>query len=165
MRVSVPLFCSILLLATAAWSGTGPSQPAIPSAPEPSGKVTLAAREISRVQEGPGSRIVLEVTLHSRLDLAKTRVDLVISTERGTRRELPLPNPSGALRSRAVRKIRHEVTLATGHTHHLKYTAVVEDHQRAVHQTTAYMRLNLDPDTEPEDLGDILQFRARTDGR
>ncbi|MCZ6650445.1 MAG: hypothetical protein O7D35_07235 [Acidobacteria bacterium] len=65
------------------------------------------------------------------------------------------------IREGAPQAIRYTVTLSRGLDHHLLLDVAAEDSRGEIHAAQAYVRVGLDPRTQPERLEGLVQFRAR----
>ena len=89
---------------------------------------------------------------------------------RGFEEEFGIADRVLTLPRNAGRKLVYELDLERGSVHHLIF--YVEPQARSgapsAERSSAYLRINLDPTLEPEDLGSVLQYRAKMangDGR
>jgi hypothetical protein len=149
-------------------SGAGASDSSEPSAPtvlrEPSGVVELSARTLQRSAVGSKSRVTIELSIVSRHDLPTVRLEGSLLGGPGFDETLGIPDRVLALAAGSTRKLRYTVELDRGRQHHLLFTARSDARDGPSHDTSTYLRINLDRTLEPEDLGHVLQYRARMSG-
>lgn len=158
------LLVALVLMGTGALTG-GRAQSLQPAGPcEPLGDVDLYARAISRTDLGEASKLLVELTVFPRVDLPSARVHGSLAGGAGFDQAFRIPDAIVPLRHGAVRKFQYELTLERGRVHHLLFTVGEAEDPGSVRESTAYLRVNLDPAQQPEDLGDMLQFRARMRG-
>ncbi|HKQ60355.1 MAG TPA: hypothetical protein VJS92_03660 [Candidatus Polarisedimenticolaceae bacterium] len=112
---------------------------------EPAPPLDVAARTISIVKHGATARVGIELSIVSDRDAPET---VVLGTATAPRRQL-------ALLAGKAGVVRYDLELQAGREHHLVFT--VQDRER---KTIGYLRVNLDPALEPQDLGTVLQYRA-----
>lgn len=131
---------------------------------EPSSVLELSARTLQRVAVGPKSRVTVELSIVSRHDLPAVR--LTGSRFAGLQPEgtLSVPDHVLTLAAGSKRSLRVTVELERGRQHHLLFTARSDAADGPSHETSTYLRINLDPALEPEHLGHVLQYRARISG-
>lgn len=131
---------------------------------EPSTVVELAARVVSVVDLGETARVIIEISLHSGVELGSVRLNAA-RLDRSSRREVrTLRDSRRALHRGQERTIRHTVDLEQGKEHHLIFDAVIEDAAGNLLKTTTHVTVNLDPSRQPELLDGLVQYRA-TRGR
>ncbi len=129
---------------------------------EPTGILDVSARVASRSDTGLTERVVVELEILSDVLMPSVRISGRVDS--GTASE-PFPDRVAFLQQRAIRKIRYTFDLERGREHHLNFSVRSEDPLApSTHRTSAYVRVNLDPEREPEDLGHLLQFRAKMAG-
>ena len=163
MRLGAMIILALTLFLPAS-AGSGNPAPALPSIHEPSAPFSLDARLISLTGEGSTRRALIELTLFSREAL--TRVRLATRTGAGTDLE-PIAIPAGhdGLRSLSAREILHVADLDAGRDHRLRFRAVGELPSGERVKATAFLRLNLDPRKSPRRSEDLIEYRARMEGR
>lgn len=156
MKALVCALATVLLLAP-------PSRAFQPTAGEPSAVLDVSAKTVEQNDLASTTRVRVELSLTSKIDIPSVRI-------RGARvggpgldegfgiadRVLTLPRNAG-------RKLVYELELERGSVHHLFF--YVESQERSglpsVHRSSAYLKINLDPALKPEDLGNVLQYRAK----
>ena len=75
-----------------------------------------------------------------------------------------LPGAIESLDRETARRVTHGLELERGLEHHLHFTVRAETPAGAEYESTAYLRVNLDPRREPERRGNLIQFRATMAG-
>lgn len=158
------LLAALVLIGAGTLTG-GRTQSLPPAAPcEPLGDLDLYARTISRTDLESASKVLVELTIFSRVALPFARVHGSLAGGAGFDEAFHIPDAVVPLRRGAVRKFQYELMLERGRVHHLFFTVGEEGDPGSARESSAYLRVNLDPARQPEDLGDILQFRARMRG-
>ena len=152
MRALVCALAIVLLLSPPSSSG------------EPSALLDASAKTVERKDMGSTTRVRVELSLTSKIDLPSVRIRASRAGKRGIDEELGIADRVLTLRRNAGRKLVYDLELVRGSMHHVFFH--VESLDR--HGSSAYLRINLDPTLEPEDLGSVLQYRAKMadgDGR
>ena len=158
----VPL--GVLLLIPTAMPGERSGVLDLPESHEPSAGLDLEAKTISLASHGGYAKVLVEITLHPVWDLRSARIHGSVATRTRPRRVFETRDVIESLRGRTTRKIQYELELERGLEHHVYFTAHTETAAGALHETTTYLRVNLDPALQPEERGEVLQFRARMAG-
>ena len=116
------------------------------------------------------TRVRVELSLSSKIDLPAVTVRGARVGSPGFAKEFGIADRVLTLPRNAGRKLVYELDLERGSVHHFIF--YVESQARSgapsAERSSAYLRINLDPTLEPEDLGSVLQYRAKMangDGR
>jgi hypothetical protein len=133
---------------------------------EPSAELELSARTLHRVETGPVTRVTVELSIRSRLELPAVRIAGSLLGGPGFDEAFGIPDEVAPLAAGATRRLRFTLDLRQGRVHELLFSARSEDPGQEPLQSSAYLKVNLDPDLEPEALDDLIQYRAkmRTEG-
>ncbi|MFQ5670027.1 MAG: hypothetical protein ACE5HD_05850 [Acidobacteriota bacterium] len=165
MKYYCAIFFPLLLVATGPAAGAAASIHSHPStAREPAGSIDFAVRPLSRLGRGQSTRVLMEVTLFSQKDLSALRLTGRDRSLGGGEKVLDVPDSVRSLRARAARKIQFQVDLQNGQEHHLSFTLYSTDSSGVFHESSAYVRVDLDPRRQPETPKGLLQFHARMEG-
>jgi hypothetical protein len=123
----------------------------------------VSAKVVARNDLASNTRVRVELSLTSKIDVPSARIRGARVVGRGFDEELGISDRALTLPRNVGRKLVYEFELERGSVHHLFF--YVESQERSglpwVQQSSAYLRINLDPTLEPEDLGDVLQYRAK----
>ena len=137
---------------------------------EPSAVLDVSAKTIGRHDLASTTRVRIELSLNSKIDLPAVAVRGARVGSHGFKEEFGIADRILTLPRNAGRKLVYELELERGSVHHLIF--YVESQARSgaasAGRSSAYLRINLDPTLEPEDLGNVLQYRAKMangDGR
>jgi len=156
VRAWVCVLTTVLLLSS-------PSRALQPTLGEPSGVLDVSAKMVGRSDLASNTRVRVELSLTSKIDVPSARIRGARVVGRGFDEELGISDRALTLPRNVGRKLVYEFELERGSVHHLFF--YVESQERSglpwVQQSSAYLRINLDPTLEPEDLGDVLQYRAK----
>lgn len=137
-----------------------------PTLTEPSATLSVGARLLALTGEGESRRALVEINLFSRRELA----ELSLSRSRATGEAAPIevPGAAGRLKAWNARKIQVDVDLADGEVNHLSFRAAGLDARGNLLESTATVRINLDPSRAPQRLDmedhDLLQYRPGAGG-
>ncbi|MFQ5700940.1 MAG: hypothetical protein ACE5HU_03760 [Acidobacteriota bacterium] len=164
-RIPWILSTSVLLAATIAMTGGDSGRSDSVVSCEPAGPIDLQARVVSVDRQGAKAKVVVEIMMRPHRRLASSRIECSLASGNGPGRSLGVLDTSLSMAGGTVRRITQELDLDEGVEHHLRFTARAQTRAGPSVETTAYLRVNLDPRLEPEDLGDLLQFRANMKGR
>lgn len=126
---------------------------------EPSGPIDLYAKTLEIRGQGSTATVMIELTVlpHRKIEAATIRGALGDGT--GFDRAFGIPDRVETLRRRVVRKIQYAIDLERGADHDLMFSVEGEGLEGPI-ATSAYLRVNLDPSSQPEDLGDVIEYRA-----
>jgi hypothetical protein len=127
---------------------------------EPSAELELSARTLHRVETGPVTRVTVELSIRSRLDLPAVRIAGSLLGGPGFDEVFGIPDEVAPLAAGAVRRLRFTLDLRRGRVHDLLFSARSEDREHEPLRSSAYLKINLDPELEPEELEDLIQYRA-----
>ena len=158
-------FALLLLSATLAMTGerAGPSD--LVESCEPSAGIDIHAKTVSLIREGTTAKVIVEVTVVADRALASARIRGLVEARHRPRRAFGSPEVIDSVPAKAVRRWRYALELEQGLEHHIYVTAHARTHAGSLDEATAYLRVNLDPKLEPEVRGELLQFRARMEGK
>lgn len=161
-RLPLMLCAALLLSGTAAGLGRGAGRPGpiLPCEPDPADE--LDARMVSMTDRGPAVKAIVVLRLVPSVDVPLARVHALLADGTGFDRAQGVPDRLVSLRRNEAQEFRYELGLEKGRLHHLLFLVRSEDGIGSPFEARTYLRLNLDPDREPEDLGDLLQFRVGT---
>jgi hypothetical protein len=156
------MLCALLFLwGTTASGGTSETYNPSPSC-EPAPVDEFVARMVSMTDRGPKVDVIVALKLVPSVDVPLARVHGSLAGGTGSPRALGDPDRLSSLRRHEQRTFRYELTLEKGTLHHLFFDVRSEDRAGSPFEAHAYLRVNLDPTLEPEDLGDLLQYRVGT---
>jgi len=169
MRIVCSLACVLLLLFPLPAGGSG-GEEAAPSPSsgyqgcEPTGLVDLGARVVSMERHGDRVTATVQVDLASHVPLDAARLRGRDERTGVPVRDLGLDDRLGAVAARAPRARLYRLDLDGASLHHLYFTLNAEAGGSDV-ETTAHLLLDLDPSRQPVRVDDVLQYRARMEGR
>lgn len=132
---------------------------------EPGGEIDLYARALAMMDQGSQVLVTVELTIVPRRSLESARVHGWLANGSGIQRVPGVQDRTETLRRGLARKLQYEITLDKGVDHQLFFGVGPDADPSAEDLSTAWLRMNLDPSKQPEDLGDVLQFRAVAGGR
>ena len=141
-----------MLLGLAGLTAAGPIDPAC----EPAARIDLSARTLQRENLGTTSRVTVELSVRAHVELPPVRVKGSLNDGPDSEEVFGIPERVLELGAGRIRRILYTFELEQGRAHHLLFSA-----DAGGTRSTAYLRVNLDPELEPEILGDVLQYRAR----
>lgn len=133
---------------------------------EPSATLNVGARLLELAGQGEVRRALVELNLFSRREL----VGLSLTRSRTSGEAVPIevPGTAGRLRAWNARKVQVPLDLSYGEVHHLTFRIAGRDARGNPLESTATIRINLDPSRMPERLDmethDLLQYRPGTGG-
>ena len=87
-----------------------------------------------------------------------------IADREGERRSLPILDSRLPLLRGVPRSFLYELDLRRGEDHHIIFTLEPESPDPNFAGTSAHVRVNLDPDRQPELRDNLVQYRARMGG-
>lgn len=139
------------------------SPPSNPTPSEPSAVLDVSAKTIERNDLASTTRVRVQLSLTSKIDLPSVRIRGARVGSRGFDEEFGIADRVVTLPRNVGRKLFYEFELERGSVHHLIF--YVESEERSglppAQTSSAYLRINLDLTLEPEDLGNVLQYRAK----
>ncbi len=161
LNLRLLLCASLLISATAAGAGGSTQRPVPLPACEPAPADEFKASTESIIDRGPTVNVTVILSLVPSADvpLARVRGTQVVATD--PERVLGIPDRLVSLRRNETRKFRYGLALEKGKLHHLFFVVRSEDGSGSPYEVHTYLRVNLNPDLEPEDLDNLLQFQAR----
>ena len=157
------MLCAALFLwgiATGVGGGAARSMPIPPCEPAPADE--FYARTVSITDRGPTVNVSVALRLHPSADVPLARVQGALADGAGFERALGVADRLVSLRRHEAQSFRYELGLEKGKLHHLLFSVRSEDASGSPYEAQTYLRVTLDPELEPEDLGDLLQFRVGT---
>jgi hypothetical protein len=156
------ILCVVLLLwGTTASGGTGETRnPGSSCEPAPSDE--FVARTVLMTDRGSTVDVTVVLRLVPAVDVPLARVRASLDDGSGRDEALGVPDKLVSLRRSEAQKLRYQFGLEKGKLHHLLFKVRSEDSAGSPYEARTYLRVNLDPDIEPEDLGDLLQYRLGT---
>lgn len=131
---------------------------------EPSGPIDLRARRVSTVQGGAHTTVGIELELSALPSLRSVVIEGSVSDSTGNQWTFDVPGTDDPLASLVMRRVDRSLDLQPGIEHHVFFTLLAEDEAGATHETTAYLKVNLDPSRKPTRRGDLLQYQAVVEG-
>jgi hypothetical protein len=152
-----------LLLASGA-AGAGGVTAEQPAACEPSGPVDLSVHLVSKIDRGQESRVLLRVNLLPHVRVSSATLSGSIADRGGERRPLSILDFRLPLLRGVPRSHLYELDLRGGEDHHIIFTLEPDSPDPNFAGTSAHVRVNLDPDRQPELRDNLLQYRARMRG-
>jgi hypothetical protein len=129
--------------------------PSIASPCEPSGQLDVSARVVSKSDLGAKKRIVVELKVRPHNRIPSIRIGGEVKNGAGVN---PVPERVLHLTGKSIRKVRYTFDLESGREHHLTFT--IRSGSGPVIRSEAYVRINLDPNLEPLEMDDVIQFRT-----
>ncbi len=134
-----------------------------PTSGEPSAVLDVSAKMVERNDRAATTRVRVELSLTSKIDIPSARIRGARVGGPGFDEEFGIADRVLTLPRNAGRKLVYEFELERGSVHHLIFYVESQERsgQSSVQRSSAYLRINLDPTLEPEDLGDVLQYRAK----
>jgi len=160
-RTFVTLCTAVACLAAHAAVSTE-RQGEIPIPCEPSGELEVSAKVVGLEDQGARERVMIDLKIHSLVAQGDDSLRVTgVATAATARVETPAREV--ALRNREPKKVRYVFDLEKGVDHDVRFE--VRSLRDPSRRTEAYVKVALDPRTRPENSGDVLQFRARMQGR
>jgi hypothetical protein len=165
-RSSLVLALTLTVCATApAWE-TAPGERATPTvarpATEPSAPFSLGVRLIRLTGEGSTRRALIELNLFSRTEVENLSIDRRAGRVPGAPIPVALPENSRRLTAWNARKVQLSLDLNEELVHHLRFTASGEGRAGGSRRATAYLRVDLDPESMGRRLDmedhDLIQY-------
>lgn len=151
----------LLLWGTTVSGGTGKAHNPSPSC-EPAPVDEFVARTVSMTDRGPTVEVMVVLRLVPSVDVPLARVHGSLADGTGRDGALGAPDRLVSLRRNEAQTFRYELGLENGKLHHLFFDVRSEDRAGSPYEARTYLRVNLDPNLEPEDLGDLLQYSVGT---
>jgi hypothetical protein len=132
---------------------------------EPAADLGFTVKTLSVAEDGSRPAVLVELTVLSQVDLASIRING--QRHGATRPDLTFQvvDDHRRLSRRVARKFQHRLELEPGVEHHVIFIIRGEDSAGRAREASTYLRVNFDAEREPEVLEDLLQFRARMEGR
>ncbi len=132
---------------------------------EPAADLEFTVKTLSVAENGSRPSVLVELTAFSQVDLASIRISGRRHIATRPARAFQVLDDHRPLSRRVARKFQHRLELEPGHEHHVIFTIRGEDSAGRSREARTYLRVNLDTSREPEVLEELLQFRARMEGR
>lgn len=158
-----PILCAICLALLVAMAPEVVQPQDETASCEPSGPIDLYARTLEIRGQGSTATVMIELTVLPHLKVETAAIRGALEDGTGFDRAFGISDRVETLRRRVVRKIQYAIDLETGKDHDLTFSVEGEGPEGPV-STSAYLRVNLDPTRQPEDLGDVIEYRAATQG-
>ncbi len=130
---------------------------------EPSGPIDMYAKTLEIRGQGSAATVTIELTVLPYREIEGAVIRGALRDGTGFDRAFGIPDRLETLRNRVVRKIQYSIDLESGKDHDLLFSVMGEGPEGPV-TASAYLRVNLDPARRPEDLGNVLQYRAVMQG-
>ncbi len=153
---------SIFLTLATAWALAASPTTLATGVHEPEPAVELSASLSSQTDAGPTVKVVVELAILPHVNLTDVRLRGSLN---GSDETPAIPDAVLSLKKETVHKSQYELELDTGQVHHLVFSLRSEDTDDSRYRFAAYLKIDLGPRLEPEDLGHVLQFRATMIGR
>jgi hypothetical protein len=144
----------------------GPTDVDVTATPlEPSGDIEIYAKRLPIAGKGPRAGVLVEVTFYSEKYLPAVRLHGSLRGKGGFDEVFGIPDSVSTLRRMTVKKVQYLLDLKKGREHHLEFTVSAEPGSGSTARSSAYLRVNLDEDLDPERLNGLVQFRAQMERR
>jgi hypothetical protein len=128
---------------------------------EPSDELELGARVVSSTDLGETVRIEVDLSILPKRNVPTARIRGSVFRGPGFDEAFGIPDEVVSLTKRAPRHKQFELEIPKGQEHRFIFLVRAEESGApSTPASTAYLRVNLDPAREPEEIDGLLQYRA-----